>query len=300
MGLPDDASASGSPPVSGSGTSIGVLADRLAAALRQHEPGWRLPRQTTLARRYSVAQHDIDAAIDELVHRHLLRRLADGHVYRASPVEQLINLTGVAGLRLFADPMGARVDCRSRHESWRQPPEDVAAALGLAEAARARVLRVLWTVGGEPAAFATTFLPSEVTDEQAADGPAAVQQRCARPVLAGLFNAAEPGGPGGPADGPLATATGQDVRGGSPAALHIEMGQPSPAVARSLRISAGQLVTLVTLRFDEATRPVALSLAVLRPDLFRLVVHTEPAPLPEAALSERALLAMAWTDAAQP
>jgi len=43
-----------------------VLADRLAAALVHHEPGWRLPRLTALARRYSVSSSEIDTAIDEL------------------------------------------------------------------------------------------------------------------------------------------------------------------------------------------------------------------------------------------
>ena len=47
-----------------------VLADRLAAALVHHEPGWRLPRLTALARRYSVSSSEIDAAIDELAARH--------------------------------------------------------------------------------------------------------------------------------------------------------------------------------------------------------------------------------------
>ena len=60
-----------------------VLADRLAAALVHHEPGWRLPRLTALARRYSVSSAEIDAAIDELAARHLVRRLPDGQVYRA-------------------------------------------------------------------------------------------------------------------------------------------------------------------------------------------------------------------------
>jgi hypothetical protein len=35
--------------------STGVLADRIAAALLHHEPGWRLPRHTALARRYKPA-----------------------------------------------------------------------------------------------------------------------------------------------------------------------------------------------------------------------------------------------------
>ena len=62
-----------------------VLADRVAAALIHHEPGWRLPRRSALARRYGVSPAEMEAAIEELAARHLLRRLPDGQVYRASP-----------------------------------------------------------------------------------------------------------------------------------------------------------------------------------------------------------------------
>jgi hypothetical protein len=46
--------------------AIAVLADRIAAALVHHEPGWRLPRHTALARRYNVSTAEIDAAVTEL------------------------------------------------------------------------------------------------------------------------------------------------------------------------------------------------------------------------------------------
>ena len=79
---------------------VGVLADRIAAALVHHEPGWRLPRHTTLARRYNVSTAEIDAAVSELTTRHLIRRLADGQLYRVSPAEYLIPIEGVPGLGL--------------------------------------------------------------------------------------------------------------------------------------------------------------------------------------------------------
>jgi DNA-binding transcriptional MocR family regulator len=63
--------------------SAGVLADRMAATLVHHEPGWRLPRLTAMARRFNVSAAEVDAAIDDLAARHLLRRLPDGQVYRA-------------------------------------------------------------------------------------------------------------------------------------------------------------------------------------------------------------------------
>ena len=69
---------------------------------------------------------------------------------------------------------------------------------------------------------------------------------------------------------------------GKPAALHVEMQPPPPSIARSLRLSAGQPATKVTVRFDDPAtgRPAALTVAVLRPELFRIVVQTADAPLP--------------------
>src|SRR5580692_2489150 len=137
-----------------------VLANRLAAALVHHEPGWRLPRHTALARRYNVSPGEIENAVAELVSRHLIRRLPDGQLYRASPAEYLIELEGVAGLGSMLDPMGGELACRSRQVSWRRVPEDIAWALALSAAdAPICVVRFLWTVGGEPAASSTTYLP---------------------------------------------------------------------------------------------------------------------------------------------
>jgi len=58
--------------------AAGVLADRLAAALVQHEPDWRLPRPSALARRYDVRQSQVEQAVRELTQRHLIRQLPDG------------------------------------------------------------------------------------------------------------------------------------------------------------------------------------------------------------------------------
>ena len=124
-----------------------VLADRLAAALVHHEPGWRLPRLTALARRYSVSSAEIDAAIEELAARHLVRRLPDGQVYRASPAEYLVPLEGVFGLVSRVDPMGGHLACTSRHATLRRPPEDIGRSLGIStatvEAHRRNIMRKL-------------------------------------------------------------------------------------------------------------------------------------------------------------
>ena len=87
----------------------------MAAALLHHEPGWRLPRHTALARRYNVTTAEIDAAIDLLAQRHLLTRLPDGHVFRASPAEYRLTLEGLPGLATHVDPMGGQLACKSRN-----------------------------------------------------------------------------------------------------------------------------------------------------------------------------------------
>jgi len=139
-----------------------VLADRLAAALVHHEPGWRLPRLTALARRYSVSSAEIDAAIEELAARHLVRRLPDGQVYRASPAEYWVPLEGVFGLVSHVDPMGGHLACTSRHATIRRPPEDIGRSLGLGPGEPVLAVRCVWTVGGEPGALAASYLPEAV------------------------------------------------------------------------------------------------------------------------------------------
>ncbi len=59
--------------------------------------------------------------------------------------------------------------------------------------------------------------------------------------------------------------------------------QPPPSsVARGLRLSAGQPAAMITVRFDDQAtgRPVALTVAALRADMFRIVVDSPSAGLP--------------------
>jgi DNA-binding GntR family transcriptional regulator len=265
--------------------AIAVLADRIAASLVHHEPGWRLPRHTALARRYNVSTAEIDAAVDELSTRHLVRRLPDGQLYRVSPAEYLIPIEGVPGLDSRADPMGGQLACRSRQVSWRRVPEDIGWVLRIPPAEPVGVIRVHWTANGEPAAFCTTYLLRE---------------------MAGPFIGSQGAG-GAPAAAPLpitAPPVSPDPGHGNPAplgqagAVHIEMQPPPPSVARSLRLSAGQPAALVTVRFDDPRegRPVALTVGVFRPDLFRIVVESGDHLL--AGGGDRSFSG-AWTHAAE-
>lgn len=266
--------------------SAGVLADRMAATLVHHEPGWRLPRLTALARRFNVSAAEIDAAIDELAGRHLLRRLPDGQVYRASPAEYRVPLEGLSGLTSHVDPMGGKLVCKSRQVSRRRAPEDIGRTLGLGPGEPVLTIRCLWTVGGEPAALSASYLPERLGD--------VLPEFTGSPFLQAV--------------GPQAGGPPQDDRPGDelPAhrngtgharALQIEMAPPPPSVARSLRLSAGELVATVTVSFEDpaAHSPVALTMAMLRPDLFRIVVQATTSAVPAAGVDG---LASVWTHAA--
>jgi DNA-binding GntR family transcriptional regulator len=247
--------------------SMGVLADRIAAALLHHEPGWQLPRHTALARRYNVSAAEVESAIDELTDRHLLRSLPDGQVYRASPAEYRLSIEGMSGLTSHVDPMGGELAVKTRQVSMRRPPEDIGRVLGLAPGETALVIRCVWTVGGEPAAFSGTYLPER---------------------LAGLL--------------PEFAAASSPVRtspnAGHARALQMEMQPPAPSVARSLRLAVGQPATTVTVRFEDeqAGRPVALIVAVLRPGLFRIVVESRPPSFPPLGTDGSPV---AWTHGAE-
>src|SRR5215470_11739238 len=218
--------------------SAGVLADRMAAALVHHEPGWRLPRLTAMARRFNVSAAEVDAAIDDLAARHLLRRLPDGQVYRASPAEYRVPLEGLSGLTSHVDPMGGQLVCKSRQVSRRRPPEDIGRSLGLGAGEPVLAIRCVWTVGA---------------------------------AAGGAGSPAREAGPAGPAPPPVAAQA---------RALQIELAPPPPSVARSLRLAAGEQVAMVTVSFeDPAThRPVAITTAMLRPDLFRIVIQAAAGP----------------------
>jgi DNA-binding GntR family transcriptional regulator len=263
--------------------AVAVLADRIAAALIHHEPGWRLPRHTALARRYNVSTAEIDAAVEELTNRHLVRRLPDGQLYRVSPAEYLIPIEGVPGLASRADPMGGQIVCRSRQASWRQAPEDIGWALRIPPADPVGVVRVQWTASGEPAAFCTTYLLKDMA------GPF-INDQGATAGLALLPITAPPTSPDPDCGDPTPV--------GEPRSVHIEMLPPPPSVARSLRLSAGQPAALVTVRFDdpEAGRPVALTIAVLRPDLFRIVIESGQNPLGDG---DEGSFSGAWTHAVE-
>ncbi|HEX9064684.1 MAG TPA: hypothetical protein VF843_06225 [Streptosporangiaceae bacterium] len=246
----------------------GVLADRLAATLVHHEPGWRLPRPSALARRYNVRPAQVEQAVRELAARHLIRQLPDGQLYRASPAEYLIAVQGVPRLGAHLDPMGGEVICRKRKVSWRRAPEDIGWALDVGPADSVCAVKCHWSLNGEPAAISTAYLTAQAAAQigELADDHERV---VADLRLCGFGDAGER----------------SDL--GVPAALHLEMQPPPSSVARGLRLGAGQPAAMITVRFDSVTtrRPVALTVAALRADLFRIVVDSPSAGAPLAAVA---------------
>ena len=273
------------------GSAAGVLADRMAAALVHREPGWKLPRRSALARRFNVSLAEIDVAVEELSRRSLLRKLPDGQLYRASPAEYQIPIEGLAGLSTTVDPMGSAIVCQAKHVSRRPAPQDICWALGLTPGAQVQVVRCLWTSGGSPVAMSTAYLPhstgprqpaaARVSAPQDADSesgwlPAFDEVLSAPPAeraaeRAGLPGPAEAAGTG-PAD------ADSPVTAGRPAALNVELSPPQPSIARGLHLAPGQPAITVTIRFDQSSVPVALTVVMLRPDFFKVSVETASPP----------------------
>ena len=269
---PEHAGALGGEDRDAGKSAAGVLADRMAAALVHREPGWKLPRRSALARRFSVSLAEIDVAVDELSRRSLLRKLPDGQLYRASPAEYQISIEGLPGLSTTVDPMGSAISCQAKHVSRRQAPQDICWALGLTPGTQVRVVRCLWTSGGSPVAMSTAYVPQAPGTRPPPDGrvhaPQAESELSWTPAFDEVMS--EPPADEGEPD--------TEVAEGRPAALNVELRPPQPSIARGLQLSPGQSAITVTIRFDAASAPVALTVVMLRPDFFKVSVETAAGP----------------------
>jgi len=229
----------------------------MAAALVHREPGWRLPRRSALARRYNVSLSEIDAALNDLARRSLVRSLPDGQLYRASPADYWIPVEGAAGFGTRLDPMSGTIDCQARHVSRRQAAQDIGWALRLPPGALVRVIRCVWVSSGDPAAVSTAYLPASSGDADTGDADTSD----AGSGEAGLDER---------------VPFGSVLAGRPAAAVSVEMSPPQPSIARSLRLSPGQPVITVTARFDDAVtaEPAGLTVVMLKPELFRIAIDT--------------------------
>jgi DNA-binding GntR family transcriptional regulator len=248
----------------------------MAAALVQREPGWKLPRRSALARRFNVSVAEIDVAVTELSRRSLLRKLPDGQLYRASPAEYQIPIEGLGGLSTTLDPMGSAIVCQARHVSRRPAPQDICWALGLAPGTQVRVIRCLWVSGGFPVAMSSAYLPQPPgSGGRAAGRVSAPHDEDGESGWAPAFDdvlSTPPADAAGEHDADSAVAAGR------PAALNVELCPPQPSIARGLRLAPGQPAMTVTIRFDDSSVPVALTVVMLRPDFFKVSVETAAPP----------------------
>jgi hypothetical protein len=262
-----------------------VLADRMAAALVHREPGWRLPRRSALARRYNVSLTEIDVALGDLARRSLVRRLPDGQLYRASPADYWIPVEGAAGFGTRVDPMGGTIDCQTRHVSRREATQDVAWALRVPSGELIRVIRCVWACAGEPAAVSTAYLhasadttDADTTDADTTDDDTTDDDDDQDEAAGG--GGEEEGEHAGFGSGRGAASFGSVLGGLAAAAVSVEMCPPQPSVARSLRLSPGQPVITVTVRFDDTAtgEPAGLTVVMLKPELFRITIETPEVP----------------------
>jgi hypothetical protein len=248
---------------------VSVLTNRIAAALVNHEPGWQLPRLSVLARQYDSTTEQLTAAISELVGRGLIRRAPGGQFCRASPAHYVLPFgNGLPGLQLRADPTRGELSVKSRSVSRHAVRDDVERALQLASDEPVCTVQVLWAVGGEAAAVTATYL---------------------RPELAGaLLTETEPGELDASSDvlslTPLSRRDCSGVAGPSalvPQAVHLEMQQPPRWAAGALALAACERAATITVRYDDVQqgKPAALSVAVLRADLFRISIDQPGAPV---------------------
>jgi DNA-binding GntR family transcriptional regulator len=237
-----------------------VLAERIAATLVSHEPGWRMPRPSELARRHNVSLGEVYAAVDQLVARQVVRRSPDGQLYRASPAEYLIPLAGTTRLGTRVDPMSGNLTCLSYSVSRQPVPEDAACALRITPGEPVRVLRLAWAMNDLPAALSTTYLAAPLAHPATSENwLAAAAERGELPLI----------------------PPAEESRHRSDCPPHvtaIQMQLPPTAVARRLRLAAGQMAVFVTVLFGYGGRqwPAALTSAVLRPDMFRIVLEAAP------------------------
>ena len=246
-----------------------MLTNRIAAALVHHEPGWQLPRLSVLARQYEVTSEILTAAIDELAARGLIRRTSAGQLCRVSPADYVLPFGGsLQGLRARADSVGGDLSVKSRNVDVHPARDDIKSALQIASDQPAWILRLVWAIGSEPAAITVTYLTPRLAESVIAELiPAEPERICAVLPLT-----------------PLAGSEAQDVAGPSwllPRALHIEMQQPRRWASQALGLAACQRAVMITSRYDDVRdgKPVALTVAALRPDRLRITMASSCQPI---------------------
>jgi Bacterial regulatory proteins, gntR family len=247
------------------GQAPDVLTLRIAAATLHNDPGWLLPRPSTLARRYGVSTAAVRAALDELAALHVLRRSGDGRYSRSGPADYLLAITCMSGIGIRIRLLSGELACRSLVASRHSVRDDVERVLQMTSGEVACVLRTLWTADEVPAAARiTTVVPGLATRFAV---PTCPQQPAGDHSTAG-YNVLPPPLPGAHGD------TGPGIRADQfrPGAITVETQPPPPWAARGLNLQPGEPASIITIRIDEraSARPAALAVTVARADLFKV------------------------------
>jgi DNA-binding GntR family transcriptional regulator len=257
-------------------SDLTVLTNRIAATLVHHDPGWRLPRPSALARHYNVGTDLVAAAIDELVARRLIRRLPDGQACRTSPAHYVLPVGHQHSVRVRADAVADDLTLKSWNATWSPAREDIRRTLGLQPGDSACMLQLLWTVADEPAAVTITYVTKDLADPlidavKRADSISAVLPLPSRQTAAAGHHADHAV--------PL-----------EPRMVHIEVRQAPPWAARHLCLAATEQAVVVTIRYDEPPLRTAgaITIAAFRPEAFRITLATPDPPLGAVAADDRA------------
>jgi len=245
------------------GRDVSVLTNRIAAALVHHEPGWRLPRLSVLARQYDSTSEMVATAISELVAHGLIRHAPGGQFCRASPAHYVLPLgDSMQGLQLRADPVGGMISVKSRTVSTHPVRDDIERALQVACDEPVCIVQLVWAVGGEPAAVTATYLRSGLAN--CLINETDLEELRASTAILSLTPLKVPGPDGIGSENALLL----------PSALHLEMQQAPRWAAQALDLSACERAATITVAYDDARdgNPAALTVAVLRPEHFRITV----------------------------
>jgi GntR family transcriptional regulator len=229
------------------------VADTLERELAGRKPGTLLASENELAQQYAINRLTARAALDELQRRHLVRRSQGRRASVAHRIDYCIGPADAPSWTRSVLAGGGTPRSETVALRRRRPPEGVRRLLGLSAPASAIFLARRRYVNDELAAYAETWLPSDLVPDLGV-------------ALAG--------------DGSLYDAL-QQIYGLQPvrAATRAEFVVAPPAVARNL----GSDERPTAFRLDGHTesahlkRPVEATTSWLRADCFRIVFALGPA-----------------------
>lgn len=226
-----------------------TVADTLAEDVARASAGARVPSEHEIAARFDLNRLTARAALQELERRHLVHRVKGHGTYVARRIDYTI---GPAGSPSWSETVrAAGGNPRTELESIRRarPTVAVAKKLGLDDGQRVWKVSRLRFVDERLAGCADTFVPVELAPDLSAQLP-----------------------PGGSLTATLADHYGAaPVRGDYRAELQL----PPPRIERRLELDDRPWMLLAGGRTDcrRQKRPLEVSTAWLRADIFRLVLE---------------------------